>query len=106
MDVGMVLENGPFVLQKNKITFKLNEYAWNKKANLLYLESPGGVINLPYRWALAKASLTTPTPTRKWHKITTTRSWNFTKSSPISKTMGSSLQEKVMQGSIFPTWPG
>jgi len=57
----MVLENGPFVLQTNKLTFKINEYAWNKKANLLYIESPGGVINLPFRSASAKATLIIPT---------------------------------------------
>jgi hypothetical protein len=62
----MVLENGPFVLETNKKTFKLNEYAWNKKANLLYLESPGGVINLPFRWASAKVGLITPTVTSRW----------------------------------------
>jgi serine carboxypeptidase-like clade II len=40
----MVLENGPFVLQKNKLSMQLNDNAWNKKANLLYIESPGGVM--------------------------------------------------------------
>jgi len=49
------------VLQTNKLTFKINEYAWNKKANLLYIESPGGVINLPFRSASAKATLIIPT---------------------------------------------
>ena len=33
----MVLENGPFLLHRNKTNFYLNDYAWNKKANLLYL---------------------------------------------------------------------
>ena len=39
----MILEHGPFVIATNKTSFKLNDFAWNKKANVLYLESPGGV---------------------------------------------------------------
>lgn len=41
--IGMVYENGPFVFEHNTTELKFNEYAWNKKANLLYIESPGGV---------------------------------------------------------------
>lgn len=41
--IGMLLEHGPFVVVTNKTSFTLNDYAWNKKANVLYLESPGGV---------------------------------------------------------------
>lgn len=41
--LGMLLENGPFVFITNKTTLKLNDFSWNKKANVLYLESPGGV---------------------------------------------------------------
>ena len=40
---GMLMENGPFVFVTNTTTIKLNDFAWNKKANVLYLESPGGV---------------------------------------------------------------
>jgi carboxypeptidase C (cathepsin A) len=39
----MAMENGPFIFETNKTNFKLNEYSWNKKANVIYLESPGGV---------------------------------------------------------------
>lgn len=42
--IGMVYENGPFVFAKpGSVNFEINEFAWNKKANLLYIESPGGV---------------------------------------------------------------
>jgi len=41
--IGMVYENGPFVFEHNTTELKFNEYSWNKKANLLYIESPGGV---------------------------------------------------------------
>lgn len=41
--IGMVYENGPFVFRPNTTNFELNENAWNKKANLLYITSPQGV---------------------------------------------------------------
>lgn len=41
--LGMSYENGPFVFKEGTVTFELNPYAWNVKANLLYIESPGGV---------------------------------------------------------------
>ena len=39
----MVYENGPFVFKPNTTQFEINENAWNKKANLLYITSPQGV---------------------------------------------------------------
>ena len=39
----MVYENGPFVFVPNTTQFVINENAWNKKANLLYITSPQGV---------------------------------------------------------------
>jgi serine carboxypeptidase-like clade 2 len=39
----MVYENGPFRFDVNTSHLKLNDFAWNKKANLLYIESPGSV---------------------------------------------------------------
>jgi serine carboxypeptidase-like clade II len=33
----MLLEHGPFVFVTNKTNLKINEFAWNKKANVLYL---------------------------------------------------------------------
>ena len=39
---GWSVENGPMFLNTNG-TFRMNEYSWNKAANMLYIESPGGV---------------------------------------------------------------
>ena len=46
----MVYETGPFVCQEGIFynyegtsSFEVNKYAWNMKANLLFLSSPGGV---------------------------------------------------------------
>ena len=41
--IGMMYENGPFVFRPNTSKLELNENAWNKKANLLYITSPQGV---------------------------------------------------------------
>ncbi len=42
--IGMMYENGPFVFNKpGSVNVQVNEFAWNKKANLLYISSPGGV---------------------------------------------------------------
>jgi len=41
--LGMVYENGPFTFREGTTIFDLNPYAWNMKANLLYISSPGGV---------------------------------------------------------------
>jgi cathepsin A (carboxypeptidase C) len=35
--IGMLYENGPFTFTPNTINLKINEYAWNMKANILYL---------------------------------------------------------------------
>jgi carboxypeptidase C (cathepsin A) len=68
--IGMSMENGPFVFVTNTTTFTLNENAWNKKANVLYLESPGGVSFIIFRLALAKASETIPTMIQLQQSIT------------------------------------
>ncbi|RHY99606.1 hypothetical protein DYB26_016552, partial [Aphanomyces astaci] len=39
---GMFTELGPFVVESD-LTVKLNPYAWNRKANVVFLESPAGV---------------------------------------------------------------
>lgn len=41
--LGMAYENGPFVFKEGTVSFEVNPYAWNMKANLLYITSPGGV---------------------------------------------------------------
>ncbi|XP_069757048.1 lysosomal protective protein-like [Narcine bancroftii] len=40
---GFLSENGPFHVNDNGSTLYINEYSWNKVANMLYLESPAGV---------------------------------------------------------------
>jgi carboxypeptidase C (cathepsin A) len=40
---GLFSENGPYVLKDWTKEFVVNEYSWNKKANLLYFEFPVGV---------------------------------------------------------------
>eukprot|EP01136_Pigoraptor_vietnamica_P004881 Opistho-1_new@35718 len=40
---GFFTENGPFLVQSDGATIALNDHAWNKVANVLWLESPAGV---------------------------------------------------------------
>jgi hypothetical protein len=35
--MGFATENGPFIFKDEEITMQINPYAWNKKANVLYL---------------------------------------------------------------------
>mmetsp|Transcript_9442 Transcript_9442/g.7211 ORF Transcript_9442/g.7211 Transcript_9442/m.7211 type:complete len:408 (-) Transcript_9442:33-1256(-) len=41
--LGWAQEHGPFVMEDDTNTFHYNEYSWNTFANVLYIESPGGV---------------------------------------------------------------
>ena len=36
-------ENGPFLFASESTNLRVNDHSWNKRANLLYLEIPGGV---------------------------------------------------------------
>jgi len=40
---GMLHEHGPYQIQPDGKTIKLNPYSWNKLANVLYIEAPAGV---------------------------------------------------------------
>ena len=37
---GFVTEHGPFLMNPDGKSLRANEFAWNKKANVIYLESP------------------------------------------------------------------
>lgn len=43
--IGMLTENGPYVLEGDNVTFNgtFNIWSWNNAANILYFESPAGV---------------------------------------------------------------
>ena len=41
--LGFLQEHGPYVLDDGETTFAPNAYAWNKEANMMYLESPADV---------------------------------------------------------------
>ena len=41
--LGFSQENGPYALNDDDTIFRSNDYAWNQKANMFWLESPAGV---------------------------------------------------------------
>ena len=41
--LGLITEIGPFVIEDGERDFTTNPFPWNKKANLLFFESPSGV---------------------------------------------------------------
>ena len=41
--LGWITENGPAIFKGSDDTLSMNEYSWNKLANIVYLESPGNV---------------------------------------------------------------
>jgi len=41
--LGWATENGPWVMPNQGTSFVKNEWSWNKKANVLYIEQPAGV---------------------------------------------------------------
>jgi cathepsin A (carboxypeptidase C) len=41
--LGWAQEHGPYAMENGETTFHYNDYSWNMEANVLYIESPGGV---------------------------------------------------------------
>ena len=41
--LGFLQEHGPFVMEDDATTFHKNDWSWNTKANMVYIESPAGV---------------------------------------------------------------
>lgn len=41
--LGLFMENGPVVMDDYDPKFRINDFSWNKEANIFYLESPAGV---------------------------------------------------------------
>ena len=41
--LGWAQEHGPWVMESGDTTFHENEWSWNTRANVLYIESPAGV---------------------------------------------------------------
>lgn len=41
--LGLLQENGPYIIDNFETTFKVNNYSWNNAANMVFLEAPAGV---------------------------------------------------------------
>lgn len=41
--LGLIQEHGPVIIPDYTLEFQVNQFAWNKKANVIYLETPAGV---------------------------------------------------------------
>jgi len=41
--LALMQEHGPFVLEDDAVNFTRNPFPWTERANVIYLESPGGV---------------------------------------------------------------
>ena len=73
--LGMMQELGPIVIDDGQDYLKTNPYPWNKRANVLFLESPAGV-----GWSIAgqPSDLNTNDMVQSQDAITALRDW-FTK---------------------------
>jgi len=54
--LGFMQENGPRMINDSEVFIENNPYPWNKRANVLWLESPAGV---GYSWAGTTQDLST-----------------------------------------------
>ena len=70
--LGMMQENGPVTVGDGEDYFKSNQYSWNTRANVLYIESPAGV-----GWSIAgtKADLSTNDMVQSEDALSALRSW-------------------------------
>ena len=41
--LGFMQEHGPWIIDDGEDDIKANPYSWNRRANMLYIESPAGV---------------------------------------------------------------
>jgi carboxypeptidase C (cathepsin A) len=41
--LGLLQENGPYIIDNFETDFKVNNYSWNNNANMIFIEAPAGV---------------------------------------------------------------
>jgi carboxypeptidase C (cathepsin A) len=41
--LGLLQENGPYIIDNFETEFKVNNYSWNNEANMIFIEAPAGV---------------------------------------------------------------